>query len=52
MTPNDARCTREIEFSFHGKSSIRQEEGCFHQQIGLKVKAVTSEVLYLRHGFL
>jgi hypothetical protein len=37
---------------FHGKSSILQEEGCFHQQIGLKVKEVASEVLHLGHGFL
>jgi len=37
---------------FHGNSSILQEEGCFHQQIGLKVKEVTIEVLHLGHGFL
>jgi hypothetical protein len=42
----------KLNLVFHGKSSILQEEGCFHQQIALKVKEVTSEVLNLGQGFL
>ena len=32
--------------------SIEQEEGFFHQQIGLKLKEGTSKVLHLEHSFV
>jgi len=31
---------------YHGKSIVQQEEGSFHQQIGLKFKEETNEILY------
>jgi hypothetical protein len=33
------------------KSSIQQEEGYFHQQIGLKFKEETSKLLQFEHSF-
>jgi hypothetical protein len=32
----------------HGKRNILQEKDSFHQQIGLKFKEESSEVLYMR----
>jgi len=48
MITNDARCTREMKFGIAMvKASIQQEEeGSFHQQIGLKFKEGTSKVLH------
>jgi hypothetical protein len=37
---------------FQGKSGIQQEKDSFHQQIGLKFKEETSEVLHLEHTFM
>jgi len=34
-----------------GKSNFQQEEGFFHQQIGLKFKDETSKVLHWRRAF-
>ena len=36
----------------HGKSSFQQEEDSLHQQIGLKFKELTSNVLHLEHSIL
>ena len=48
-----ARYILQIEIQDrHGKSSIQQEEDFFHQQIGLKLKEETCEVLHLEHGTL
>ena len=35
MITNIARCTHELNQDCHGKRSIQQEEGSFHQQTGL-----------------
>jgi hypothetical protein len=32
------------------KSDIQNEEGCFHQQIGLKFEEETSEMLHFKHS--
>jgi len=32
---------------YHGKSIVQEEEGSFHQQIGIKFKEETSEILHL-----
>jgi hypothetical protein len=37
---------------YHGKNSIQQEAGSFHQQTGLKSKEETSKVLHLEHSFV
>jgi hypothetical protein len=34
----------------HGTSSIQQEEGHFHQKIGLQFKEEISKVLHLEHS--
>ena len=34
------------------KSSIQQEEDSFHQQIRLKCKEETSEILHMEHSFV
>jgi len=34
----------------HSKTSIQQEEGCCHQQIGLKFKEENIKVLHLVHS--
>jgi len=41
----------EIE-DYHGKTSVRQEEGSLHQQIGLKFKKETGKLLHLEHSFV
>jgi len=53
MMTKDVRCKRDMKSRIgHGKSSTQQEEDCFHQQIGLKFKEETSEVLCLVHNFV
>jgi hypothetical protein len=52
MITNDARCTCETIHDRHGKSNVQQEEVSFHEQIGLKFKEETSEMLHLEHGFV
>ena len=53
MITNDARCTREITSSIAlAKSSLQQDEGSFHQQIGLKFKDQTGKVLLSEHSFV
>jgi len=44
----NSKRTREVECSifFFGKSNFQQEEGSFHQQIGLKFKEETSKVCH------
>jgi len=37
---------------FPWKSSIQQEKGCFHQQIGLQYKEQTSKLLHLEHSLV
>ena len=52
MITNDTRCTREIKTRTgrHDNSRIQPEEDCFHQQIGLKFKEETGEVLHLEQS--
>jgi hypothetical protein len=35
----------------HGKSSIKQKEDFFHQQLGLKLKEETIKMLHFEHNF-
>jgi hypothetical protein len=44
MIKYDAKCTRE--------SSIQQEEESLHQEIRLRAKEETNEVLYMEHSFV
>jgi hypothetical protein len=37
---------------FRGKSSLRQEEGSLHQQIGLKFKEESGKLLHMEHSFV
>ena len=50
---NDASCTREIKSRITIlQSSIQQEEGSFHQQIGHKFQEETIHMLHLEHSYV
>jgi hypothetical protein len=52
MITNDARCTCEIKYrNAIAKGSFNRKK-TFHQQIGLKFKEETSEVLHLEHSIV
>jgi hypothetical protein len=52
MTRNDARCTRVMKSkNCYAKSSIKQEDS-LHQQIVLRIKEETSEIMLLEYSFL
>jgi hypothetical protein len=46
-------CTLEVKIRIeNGKSRIQREEDYFRQQIGMKFKEKTSEVLHLEHSIV
>jgi hypothetical protein len=53
MITNGIRCTREIKSRIAmEKNIIQQGKDYFHQQIGLKFKEESSEMLHLEHSIL
>jgi hypothetical protein len=51
MTTKDARCTCAIKFIIAMTKKIQQGEDPFYQQVVLKFKEETSEVLRWEHSF-
>jgi len=47
MITNDARCTSDIKSRI---ATAREEEDTFHQQIGLKLKKKTRQMLHLEQS--
>jgi hypothetical protein len=43
---------REIILDCHGKSSIEQEEGLFHQTIALQFREETTLMLHLKYSIV
>ena len=52
MITNGARCTREIKSRIAIAKATFNSKKTFHQQIGLKWKEETSEVLQLEHNIV
>ena len=46
---NDTRCTREMKSKTVMAKAAFDRKNAFHQQIGLKCKEETSEILHLEH---
>jgi hypothetical protein len=49
---NDAKCTCEIDSRIAIAKATFNRRKTFHQQIGLKFKEETSEVLHLEHSIV
>ena len=52
MITNDARCICKIKYSIATAIAAISKKKNVHQQIGLKFKGETSEVLHLEHSFV
>jgi hypothetical protein len=50
MKTNDARCTQEMKSRLTMAKTAFNRKKTNHQQIGLKFKEETSEVLHLEHS--
>jgi len=50
MITNDARCIREIKARTATAKAVYKKDGCFHQQIGLRFKEESSEMVRLERS--
>jgi hypothetical protein len=51
LITNDARCTLEIKFRIVTAKELNKKKN-FHQQIGVKFKEETIEMLHMEHSFV